>query len=276
MKLLFENWKRYLAEVEVDAPAPPEPSICDPDDEPIDFIGVLDAAISIVAEAGKPELAHVLQCLQQQIVPASEYEGGGEEDERPRPAFGSPLEKGGPVGFQEALLVLKEGGLAGHYTEPRHEGGTPEERLLNKLLIRSKIDQAGDPQRAAAELGLGDDEEVIAYLANLMGNPMLDNPNMEEAIQSGGKPSKPADQHSEVSYDPTKLTRKTFHKKARKVAKQDIKKGEIEEAASTAAQRDKKRDAAARKRREEREKDPTYQKVKAATEKHLEKAKKER
>ena len=131
--------------------------------------------------------------------------------------------------IKEELSRMKESGLAGHYTEPRHEGGTPEERLLNKLLIRSKIDKAGDPQRAAEILGLGDDEEVIAYLANLMGNPMLDNPNMEEAIQSGGKPSKPADQHSEVSYDPTKLTRKTFHKKARKDAKQAIKKGEIEE-----------------------------------------------
>ena len=167
---------------------------------------------------------------------------------------------------------LHEGGLAGHQTEPRHEGNTPEERLLNKLLIRSKVDEIEDPQRAAEMLGLGEDEEVIAYLANLMGNPMLDNPNMEEAIQSGGKPSKPEEEHSEVSYNPTKETRKTFHKKARQVAKQDIKKGEIEEAASTAAQRDKKRDAAARKRREEREKDPTYQKVKAATEKHLEKA----
>ena len=172
---------------------------------------------------------------------------------------------------------LHEGGLAGHQTEPRHEGGTPEERLLNKLLIRSKVDQIDDPQRAAEMFGLGDDEEVIAYLANLMGNPMLDNPNMEEggyaghATQSGGKPPKPEEEHSEVSYNPTKETRKTFHKKARKAAKQDIKKGEIAEAASTAAQRDKKRDVAARKRREEREKDPTYQKVKTATEKHLEK-----
>ena len=131
--------------------------------------------------------------------------------------------------IREELSRMKEGGLAGHYTEPRHEGGTPEERLLNKLLIRSKVDQIEDPQRAAEMLGLGDDEEVIAYLANLMGNPMLDNPNMEEAIQSGGKPPKPADQHSEVSYDPTKLTRKTFHKKARKDAKQAIKKGETEE-----------------------------------------------
>ena len=131
--------------------------------------------------------------------------------------------------FENWKRYLHEGGLAGHQTEPRHEGGTPEERLLNKLLIRSKVDQIDDPQRAAEMFGLGDDEEVIAYLANLMGNPMLDNPNMEEAIQSGGKPPKPADQHSEVSYDPTKLTRKTFHKKARKDAKQAIKKGETEE-----------------------------------------------
>jgi hypothetical protein len=114
-------------------------------------------------------------------------------------------------------------------TEPRHEGSTPEERLLNKLLIRSKVDKSGDPQRAAEMLGLGEDEEVVAYLADLMGNPMLDNPNMEEATQSGGKPPKPEEEHSEVSYNPTKETRKTFHKKARQAAKQDIKKGEIEE-----------------------------------------------
>ena len=74
--------------------------------------------------------------------------------------------------IKEELSRMKEGGLAGHYTEPRHEGGTPEERLLNKLLIRSKVDQIEDPQRAAEMFGLGDDEEVIAYLANLMGNPM--------------------------------------------------------------------------------------------------------
>jgi len=74
--------------------------------------------------------------------------------------------------IKEEMSHMKEGGLAGHQTEPRHEGGTPEERLLNKLLIRSKIDQIEDPQRAAEMFGLGDDEEVIAYLANLMGNPM--------------------------------------------------------------------------------------------------------
>ena len=79
--------------------------------------------------------------------------------------------------IKEELSRMKEGGLAGHYTEPRHEGNTPEERLINKLLIRSKIElAAGDPSLAAEMFGLGDDEEVIAYLANLMGNPMLDNP----------------------------------------------------------------------------------------------------
>ena len=130
--------------------------------------------------------------------------------------------------FENWKSYLHEGGLAAHQTEPRHEGNTPEERLINKLLIRSKIEKAGgDPQRAAEMLGLGEDEEVIAYLANLMGNPMLDNPNMEEA-------------------------------------------------ASTADQRDRKRDASARQRRREREEDPTHQKVKAASEKHLEKAKKDK
>lgn len=85
--------------------------------------------------------------------------------------------------IKEELSRMKEGGLAGHYTEPRHEGGTPQERLINKLLIRSQIEKAGgDPERAAEMLGLGDDEEVIAYLANLMGNPMLANPNMEEGF----------------------------------------------------------------------------------------------
>ena len=125
--------------------------------------------------------------------------------------------------------IIKEE-LGDLQTEPRYEGGTPEERLLNKLLIRSKVADAPDALAAAEMLGLGEDEEVVAYLDSLMGNPMYDSPNMEEAIQSGGKPPKPAEQHSEVGYNPTKLTRKTFHKKARKDAKQVIKKGEIEEA----------------------------------------------
>mgnify|MGYP003141211038 CR=1 FL=1 len=177
---------------------------------------------------------------------------------------------------QRLREIIKEE-LGALSTEPRYDipGRTLEQRLIHRLLQRAAVDEL-DPAKAAAVLGLGDDEEIIKYIAMLQGDPMLDNPNMEEAIQSGGKPSKPADQHSEVSYDPTKLTRKTFHKKARKVAKQDIKKGEIEESASTAAQRDKKRDSAARKRRREREEDPTYSKVKAATEKHLEKEKRKR
>ena len=87
--------------------------------------------------------------------------------------------------FENWKRYLHEGGLAGHQTEPRHEGGTPEDRLLNKLLIRSKVDKAGDPQLAAEMLGLGDDEEVIAYLANLMGNPMYDSPGLEEAAPEG-------------------------------------------------------------------------------------------
>ncbi len=131
--------------------------------------------------------------------------------------------------IKEELSRMNEGQFIGHEMGPR-AGGTPEERLINKLLIRSKVEKAGgDPKRAAEMFGLGDDEEVIAYLANLMGNPMLDDPNMEEAIQSGGKPPKPEAEHSEVSYNPTKETRKTFHKKTRKDARQAIKKGEIEE-----------------------------------------------
>ena len=52
--------------------------------------------------------------------------------------------------FENWKSYLHEGGLAGVQTEPRHEGNTPEERLINKLLIRSKIEKAGgDPQRPA-------------------------------------------------------------------------------------------------------------------------------
>tara|TARA_R100000664_G_C2636046_1_gene63306 strand:+ start:189 stop:455 length:267 start_codon:yes stop_codon:yes gene_type:complete len=74
--------------------------------------------------------------------------------------------------IREELSRTNEGGLAGHHTEPRHEGGTPEERLLNKLLIMSKVGDAPDAATGAEMLGLGEDEEVIAYLDSLMGNPM--------------------------------------------------------------------------------------------------------
>ena len=56
--------------------------------------------------------------------------------------------------------------------EPRHEGGTPEERLLNKLLIVSKIGFGEGGAAAAEKLGLGGNEEVIAYLDGLIGNQM--------------------------------------------------------------------------------------------------------
>ena len=69
--------------------------------------------------------------------------------------------------------------------EPRHEGGTPEERLLNKLLIVSKVGSAPDAGAAAEMLGLGGDEEVVAYLDSLMGNQMYDSPGLEEATPEG-------------------------------------------------------------------------------------------
>jgi hypothetical protein len=113
--------------------------------------------------------------------------------------------------IKEELSRMNEGRFIGHQTEPRHEGNTPEERLINKLLIRSKIEKAGgDPQRAAEMFGLGDDEEVIAYLANLMGNPMLDNPNMEEGWgwrdDDSDKPEEEEDP-SEEEEEPLRLSR---------------------------------------------------------------------
>ena len=113
-------------------------------------------------------------------------------------------------------------------TEPRHEGGTPEDRLIKDLFLRLKTDPAG-----ALGAIYGDEvpEDVAAYVEELRGREMLDNPNMEEGgyaghtTQSGGKPPKPEAEHSEVSYNPTKETRKTFHKKTRKDARQAIKKG---------------------------------------------------
>jgi len=66
----------------------------------------------------------------------------------------------------------RDPGLGGLQTEPRHEGSTPEERLLNKLLIVSKIGFGEGGAAAAEKLGLGEDEEVIAYLDGLLGNQM--------------------------------------------------------------------------------------------------------
>ena len=64
--------------------------------------------------------------------------------------------------------------------EPRYEGGTPEERLLNKLLIVSNIGVGEGGAAAARKLGLGGDEEVIAYLDDLLGNQMYKESGLEE------------------------------------------------------------------------------------------------
>ena len=69
--------------------------------------------------------------------------------------------------------------------EPRYEGGTPEERLLNKLLIVSNIGAGEGGAAAARKLGLGDDEEVIAYLDDLLGNQMYKESRLEENITPG-------------------------------------------------------------------------------------------
>ena len=69
--------------------------------------------------------------------------------------------------------------------EPRHEGGTPEERLLNKLLIVSNIGVGEGGAAAARKLGLGGDQEVIAYLDDLLGNQMYKESELEENITPG-------------------------------------------------------------------------------------------
>jgi len=69
--------------------------------------------------------------------------------------------------------------------EPRHEGGTPEERLLNKLLIVSNIGVGEGGAAAARKLGLDGDEEVIAYLDSLLGNQMYKESGLEENITPG-------------------------------------------------------------------------------------------
>ena len=56
--------------------------------------------------------------------------------------------------------------------EPRREGGTPEEKFLNKLTIVAHAQGAKTGADAAELFGLGDDPEVIAYLDGLIGNPM--------------------------------------------------------------------------------------------------------
>jgi hypothetical protein len=107
-------------------------------------------------------------------------------------------------------------------TEPRHEGGTPEERLLNKLLIVSNIGVGEGGAAAARKLGLGDDEEVIAYLDDLLGNQMYGSSGVEEGKVSSHR--------SEVTYSKGKRgkskkpEKKAYNKADRAQAKRDLKK----------------------------------------------------
>ena len=93
LKLLMENWRKHLDEytkeevsailrapspsASVDSPGIPEPA--EEVEEDIDFVGVLDAAIKALQGT---ELAGQLDQLKQQIVPASEFEGGAGDDYR--------------------------------------------------------------------------------------------------------------------------------------------------------------------------------------------------
>jgi len=104
---------------------------------------------------------------------------------------------------------------------------------LDMESIRNHLESEGLNPRVAIQYALfaadifGDPQPLPQR--PILGTPLRWLGDVEEAIQSGGKLPKPEAEHSEVSYDSTPETRKAFHKKARKVAKQGIKKGEIEE-----------------------------------------------
>jgi len=91
-----------------------------------------------------------------------------------------PKWEGEPFGEYDLDAENEKAGLGDLQTEPRHEGGTPMERLLNKLLIVSNIGVGEGGAAAARKLGLGGDEEVIAYLDDLLGNQMYKESGLEE------------------------------------------------------------------------------------------------
>ena len=96
-----------------------------------------------------------------------------------------PTWEGEPFGEYDLDAENEKAGLGDLQTEPRHEGGTPMERLLNKLLIVSNIGAGEGGAAAARKLGLGGDEEVIAYLDDLLGNQMYKESGLEENITPG-------------------------------------------------------------------------------------------
>jgi hypothetical protein len=64
-------------------------------------------------------------------------------------------------------------------TKPRHTvNRTATEKLVSALMQRTAVD--GMPaEKAAAKLGLGNDQEVIDYIQTLLDNRLLDNPTGE-------------------------------------------------------------------------------------------------
>jgi len=81
-----DDSEMFSSEPESDAPA------CDPEEESLDFVAILDAAIEALSDS---DLASQLDCLKQQIVPASEYDEEEESDYRRQ--RGDP----GFMGFEE-------------------------------------------------------------------------------------------------------------------------------------------------------------------------------
>jgi len=61
-------------------------------------------------------------------------------------------------------------------TKPKHTvNRTATEKLVSALMQRAAVD--GMPaEKAAAKLGLGNDQEVIEYIQTLLDNQLLDNP----------------------------------------------------------------------------------------------------
>ena len=97
-----------------------------------------------------------------------------------------PSWEGPPFGPYDLDAENRAGGKPDDYseedvlgvTEPRHEGGTPEDRLIKDLFLRLKTDPAG-----ALGAIYGDEvpEDVAAYVEELRSREMLDNPEgMEE------------------------------------------------------------------------------------------------
>tara|TARA_Y100000310_G_C19943005_1_gene473427 strand:+ start:153 stop:428 length:276 start_codon:yes stop_codon:yes gene_type:complete len=77
--------------------------------------------------------------------------------------------------IREALEDLTHADKLG-VTEPRYAvNRTTIEKLLSALMQRAAVEGAS-AEEAAAKLGLGNDQGVIAYIQNLLDNQLLDRP----------------------------------------------------------------------------------------------------